>query len=149
MPNRTTRSIIYAIVITLSILLLFACQEPSTSTKVIQVIDGDTIVTVDGYHIRYIGIDAPEKGELYFLEALQVNRRLVDGKKVRLEKDISETDRHGRQLRYVYVNNVFVNAEIVRLGYAYAKTYRPDTKYQPYLEAMEIEAKQLRRGMWK
>lgn len=145
----TTRRKIYVLLIALVMLLLFACPEPSTGTKVVQVIDGDTIIVEGGYHIRYIGIDAPEKGQLYSSEATQINRKLVENKKVRLEKDISETDRHGRLLCYVYVNAIFVNAEIVRLGYAYAKAYPPDTKYQSYLEAMEREAKKLRKGIWK
>ncbi len=140
---------IYILLIILVTLLFVACQEPSSGTKVIKVVDGDSIVIEGSYHVRYIGIDAPEKGEPYFLEATQLNRRLVEGKKVRMEKDTSETDRYGRLLCYVYVNNVFVNAEIVRLGYAYAKSYPPDIKHQQYLETLELEAKRLKRGIWK
>ena len=140
---------IYILLITLVTLLFLACQEPSSGTKVIKVIDGDSIVIEGGYHVRYIGIDAPEKGEPYFLEATQLNRRLVEGKKIRMEKDISETDRYGRLLCYVYVNDIFVNAEIVKLGYAYAKSYPPDIKHQQYLETLELGAKQLNRGIWK
>ncbi len=143
------RSKIYTIFIFTIILLLFSCQGQSSVTKVVQVIDGDTIIIAGGYHVRYIGIDAPEKGETYYLESTQLNKGLLEGKRIRLEKDISEKDKYGRLLRYVYVDNTFINAEIVRLGYAYAKTYPPDTKYQLYLEAMEKEAKQIKRGIWK
>jgi len=129
--------------------LAAACQQPGDVAVVTQVIDGDTIVIHGGRHVRYIGIDAPEVGERYYLEAKRVNEELVAGKKVRLEKDISETDKHGRLLRYVYVGDTFVNAEMVRQGCAWAKAYPPDVKYQVYLEAMEREAKQLRRGIWK
>ena len=82
------------------------------------------------------------------MEAWQANRELVEGKEVYLERDVSQTDKYGRLLRYVYVDNVFVNGELVRLGLAYAKAYPPDTKYQDYLEKLETEAKQAGRGMW-
>lgn len=125
------------------------CAGVPTTAKVTQVIDGDTIVIQGGYKIRYLGVDAPERDEPYYSEACQANQRLVQGKKVRLERDISDTDRYGRFLRYVYVNDTFVNAELVRQGYAYARPYPPDTKYQVYLEAAEREAKFSRRGMWQ
>ena len=101
--------------------------------------------------MRYIGIDTQEiypQPEPFSGEAWQANRRLVEGKRVRLERDVSETDKYGRLLRYVYVDGVFVNAELVKLGLAWAKAYPPDTKYQDYLEQMETEAREAGRGMW-
>ena len=138
-----------AILFLLPALLLLACQEPSSVAKVIQVIDGDTVVIEGGYHVRYIGIDAPEKDEFCYLEAEEANRELVEGKRVRLEKDVSEEDRYGRLLRYVYVDGSFVNAEIVKQGYARVRAYPPDVKYQVYLEAIEKEARQTEKGGWK
>lgn len=99
--------------------------------------------------MRYIGIDTPEKGEFYYEEATRANRELVEGKKVRLERDVSERDKYGRLLRYVYVNGVFVNAELVRQGYARATAYPPDTKYQSLLEQKEREARGARKGIWR
>ena len=118
---------------------------------VTRVIDGDTVVIDTGQRVRYIGIDTPEvypQPEAGGMEAWQANRQLVEGKKVRLERDVSETDKYGRLLRYVYVDDVFVNAELVRLGLAEAKAYPPDIKYQDYLEEMEAEARAAGRGMW-
>ncbi|MBM4446774.1 MAG: hypothetical protein FJ023_05405 [Chloroflexi bacterium] len=126
-----------------------ACQQPSDMAMVIKVIDGDTIVIDGGYHVRYIGIDSPESDEFYCLEAKQVNEDLVAGKKVRLERDISDKDSYGRLLRYVYVGDNFINAEMVRQGCAWAVAYPPDVKYQVYLEAMEKEARQTKRGFWR
>ena len=140
---------IITLIFPLTLLLLFACQQPSGMVKVIQVIDGDTIAIEGGYHVRYFGIDAPEKNEPLYLEAKQANEELVAGKRVKLEKDTSDKDRYGRLLRYVYVDDIFVNAEMVRRGYAYAKAYPPDVKYQVYLEAMEKEARRAKRGVWK
>ena len=133
-------------------LTLLSCSAPPDIARVVEVIDGDTITIEGGYRVRYIGIDTPEiyPGlEAYGQEAWQANRRLVGDKRVRLERDISETDKYGRLLRYVYIDDILVNAELVRLGLAQAKTYPPDTKYQAYLEKLESEARQAGRGMWQ
>lgn len=97
------------------------------------------------------GIDAPElypQPEAYGIEAWQANRQLVEGKTVRLERDVSERDKYGRLLRYVYVDGIFINAELVREGLARAEAYLPDTKHQDYLEGMEAEARFVGRGIW-
>ena len=138
-------------IILLLLLPICGCTSPPDTALVVQVIDGDTIIIEGGYRVRYIGIDTPEvypRLEAYGMEAWQANRELVEGKEVRLELDVSETDKYERLLRYVYVGNVLVNAELVRQGLAQAKAYPPDTKYQDYLEKLEAEAKQAGRGMW-
>ena len=127
-------------------------STPDTSYifRVIEVIDGDTIIIEGGQRVRYIGIETPEirpEAEDFGIEAWQANRRLVEGKRVRLEKDVSETDKYGRLLRYVYINDIFVNAELVKEGLAEAIAYPPDTRYQDYLEQTEAEARKAGRGM--
>jgi len=140
------------IFIILSLLLpLFSCSSPPETARVIEVIDGDTITIAGGYRVRYIGIDTPEVHpdvEEFGIEAWQANRKLVEGKEVRLERDVSNTDKYGRLLRYVWIDNILVEAELVRQGLARAKAYPPDTKYQDYLEQMEAEARDAGRGMW-
>jgi endonuclease YncB( thermonuclease family) len=115
---------------------------------VARVIDGDTIEMEDGQHVRYIGIDAPERGESYYWEALQANSDLVAGKQVRLEKDVEDEDRNGRLLRYVWVGDTMVNAELVRHGYAYSYSYGPNLRYQEHLLRLEKEAREQRWGLW-
>jgi micrococcal nuclease len=118
---------------------------------VTEVIDGDTITIAGGDRVRYIGIDTPEihpQVEAFGREAWQANRELVEGKAVRLERDVSETDKYDRLLRYVWVDGTMVNAELVRRGLAEAKAYPPDTKYRSFLEQAEAEARQAGRGMW-
>ena len=131
---------------------------PETQITVTRVIDGDTIeVDIGGtiYRVRYIGMDTPElddeRPEFCALaqEATRLNRQLVEGETVRLERDISETDKYGRLLRYVYVDDTFVNAELVRQGLAWAEAYEPDTKYQDILEEAEAEARQDKIGLWQ
>jgi micrococcal nuclease len=133
------------------ICLLFvitACGPRADTVAVLRVIDGDTIVVSGNLRVRYIGINAPEMKERFGRQAWQANRRLVEGKRVRLEKDISNTDKYGRLLRYVWVDDLLVEAELVRMGYARARAYPPDVKYQDQLEALEREARAAGRGMW-
>ena len=145
------KSITWLLAIILVLLPVCSCSSPPDTARVTQVIDGDTIIIEGGYRVRYIGIDTPEvhpELETCGMEALEANRKLVEGKEVCLERDVSETDKYGRLLRYVYVDDVFVNAELVRQGLAEAKAYPPDTKYQSHLEEMEAEARRAGRGMW-
>ncbi len=149
MSRTTGRSWLLAIILLL--LPLYGCGSPPDTGRVTQVIDGDTITIEGGYRVRYIGIDAPEtypEGEPFGTEARQANRSLVEGREVYLERDVSETDEYGRLLRYVYVDGVLINAELIRQGLARAIAYPPDTKHQDYLEQMETEARESGRGMW-
>jgi Micrococcal nuclease (thermonuclease) homologs len=116
---------------------------------VTRVIDGDTIEIAGGHRVRYIGIDTPERGEPYYLEALKANRNLVEGKMVRLEKDVEDKDKYGRLLRYVYVDGMMVNAELVRAGYAYSYSYAPNLRYQVCFLQLEREARGQGRGLWR
>jgi micrococcal nuclease len=152
-----TKICIYVVSVLFLIFSVSGCVV-SESPVVTRVIDGDTIeVDIEGelYRVRYIGIDTPEmddeRPEFRALaqEATNLNRRLVAGESIRLEKDISENDRYGRLLRYVYVDGVFVNAELVRQGLAWSKTYEPDVKYQGILDRAEAEAKQDKIGIWQ
>jgi micrococcal nuclease len=121
-------------------------------------IDGDTIqVVIEGeeYRVRYIGVDAPEtvhpKEPVEWMgpESFAINRKLVEGKTVYLEKDVSETDQYGRLLRYVFLSDgTFVNGELVRLGFALVGTYPPDVKYQDLLLGLQQQARENDRGLW-
>jgi micrococcal nuclease len=105
--------------------------------------------------LRYIGIDTPETVapgspvEWMGPEASAANAALVDGQTVFLEKDVSETDRFGRLLRYVYLaSGVMVNEELVRLGYAYASSYPPDVRHQLRFQRAQNQAAAEGRGLW-
>lgn len=98
--------------------------------------------------MRYIGVDTPDHGEPYCEESAEQNRQLVEGKIVCLEKDVSETDRYDRLLRYVWVGEMLVNSELVRQGYARAVAYPPDVKYQQQFAQLEREAREQNRGLW-
>jgi micrococcal nuclease len=118
---------------------------------VTEVIDGDTIgvfINNTTYRVRYIGINTPESGEPCGSEATAFNNSLVGGKTVIMVKDVSETDRYGRLLRYVYVDDLFVNAELVAKGYAEAVRYPPDTRYAEHFEELEAQARAANTGCY-
>jgi hypothetical protein len=73
----------------------------------------------------------------------------VEGEQVILVKDVSETGRYGRLLRYVYLEDgTFVNAELVRQGYAVIATFPPDVRHQALFLELEREAREAGRGLW-
>ena len=120
--------------------------------KYIRVIDGDTAeFEIEGvrYRVRYIGVNTPEKGQAYYKEAKEYNERLLQSGEIVLYKDVSETDRYGRLLRYVKAGNVFVNYDLVKNGYAQVMTLPPDVSCsETFLNAQEF-AISAKRGLWK
>lgn len=152
--------LLFAFLLALAVMLAlagceFLVEEDPTPAPVIpggetatvtRVIDGDTIdVRLDGetFRVRYVGIDTPERDEPCYAEATQANAEWVAGQTVTLVRDVSNRDIYGRLLRYVYVGDVFVNAELVAGGYAEAGYYPPDTAYLDYFNQLEANA---RRG---
>jgi len=118
---------------------------------VTRIIDGDTIEIQGGQRVRYIGIDTPEitQDECFSSQATNKNKELVGNKKVRLVKDVSETDRYARLLRYVYTEDgKFVNDILVKEGYANASSYPPDVKYQDLFRKSQQEAASANLGLW-
>lgn len=124
---------------------------------VLGVVDGDTIdVQIGGQRVRvrYIGINTPETvhptrgAECFGAEASARNKALVSGQFVRLEKDVSETDKYGRLLRYVYVDDFMVNEMLVAEGYANVSTYPPDVRYTERFRTAEAAARAAGKGLW-
>ena len=131
-----------------------ACVPTATAreiARVTRIVDGDTIdVEIDGasFRVRYIGMDTPERGRPFFDEATRRNASLVEGRTVTLIKDVSETDRYDRLLRYVLVGSIFVNYELVRDGYALAFTYPPDVACSEDFVEAQRQALSEGRGLW-
>ena len=140
---------------------LVSCQTDSLlAVKVVRVVDGDTIqVCCIGWKrekVRYIGINTPEtkhptkEVEHYGKEASEANRKLVDGKTVRMEFDVQQLDRYKRLLAYVYLEDgTFVNAWLVENGYAMVMTVPPNVKHQELFLKLQREAREARRGLWE
>jgi micrococcal nuclease len=133
-------------------------RAPHTA-HVVRVVDGDTIlVSVDGAteRVRYIGVDTPETVkprtpvQCFGKKASAFNHALVDGRDVRLVADAEARDRYGRLLAYVYRadDGLFVNAELVRRGYATTLTIAPNVRFAERLRELAAAARQAGRGLW-
>jgi micrococcal nuclease len=129
---------------------------------VTKVVDGDTMeVLINGqsFNVRFVGIDTPETVDprrpvgCFGKESSNETKRLLTGKNVILQKDISNTDKYNRILRYVYLplddgSFLFVNDYLVREGFANVYTYPPDVKYNEKFREAEKEARENKRGLW-
>lgn len=146
----------------LLILLLLLFPSPALASnrcdyrQVSRVIDGDTFVLKNGQRIRLLGIDTPESADprravqFYGLEAKQFLKRLVENKLVCLRRDRDRTinrDRYNRLLRYVYVDKVFVNKEIVSKGYGFVFVQFP-FQYMEEFRKLQQEAMEKEVGLW-
>jgi len=131
------------------------------TARVVRIVDGDTIIIDRGRgneRLRYIGMDTPESVKpdtpVQFMakEAAAANGALVEGREVVLERDVSETDRYDRLLRYVWLRDGdawrFVNLELVRQGFAQVATYPPDVRWTNTFLAAQREARDAGRGLW-
>jgi len=136
---------------------------------VTRAVDGDTLKLENGERVRLIGIDTPEMHESSKLnrdaqrsgqdvaaikqlgrQSYEFTKKLVEGKRVRLEFDVERFDKYKRILVYVYLSDgTFVNAEIVKQGYASLMTYPPNVKYAELFQKLYREARENRRGLWQ
>lgn len=140
-------------------------DDSFTKAVVKRVVDGDTIIAVidnKEYRIRLIGINCPEytsKIEVYGKEATEYTTKMLTGKTIYLEKDVSETDKYNRLLRYVWlqvpkqfseeeIKNKMFNAMLVLNGYAQTTTYPPDVKYANHFKNFSEQARKNNVGLW-
>ena len=130
----------------------------SVDGLVVYVVDGDTIEVSLGdsvEDVRYIGVDTPEVDpnigvECFGDEASEANGRLVEGREVRLVFDAERRDPYGRLLAYVYrkPDALFVNAALIRGGYARTLTIEPNDRFAEALDRLEQAAANAGRGLW-
>jgi micrococcal nuclease len=136
------KKVVYVICI---ILWVWGCVP---TEKVVEVVDGDTFMLESGESVRLLGINTPEHGEPGADLAKAFLIQLVYMRQVRLKKDQNDRDDYDRLLRYVYIDDIFVNAELVRMGLAEARSYPPDTLYRELLEGIERIAVRNSKGLW-
>ena len=136
-------------------------QHPTQKNEydVTQAVDGDTIQLHTGKKVRYVGIDTPEirhyrggvwqySPERYALDALDYNKAMVVGERVRLEFGTEKEDRYGRWLAYVYVGERMINAELLKQGYATIYAFRAQVKHLDVLMDAQAEAMENEKGLW-
>ena len=134
---------------------LFLSSTALAYQKVVRVYDGDTVLLENGTRVRYLGIDTPEidheggRSDFMAEEARDVNRKMVEGKRVRLEYDQEKVDSYGRRLAYLFLpNGETVNAVLVRRGLAHVMSIRPNLKYRDVLVGCQREAMTEGVGIW-
>jgi micrococcal nuclease len=134
-----------------------APARAGVEATVTRVVDGDTVeVSLGGGfgNVRYIGVDTPESVapgqpvECFGERASELNRDLVEGRGVRLVFDNERRDQYGRLLAYVYAGETFVNAELVRRGFARTLTISPNTDHAALFDRLEQAAGNAGRGLW-
>lgn len=136
-------------------------KEEATSSGVLvtKVVDGDTIEIEGGEKVRYLGVDTPETKDprkpvqCFGKEASNKNKELVEGKRVVLEKDVTNTDKYNRLLRFVFLDlgngtRLFINDYLIREGYGQVLTIPPDVKYSEQFLAAQKQAREAKLGLW-
>lgn len=118
--------------------------------KVERIVDGDTIVLNNGSIVRYVGITCPEENEPFDKESTEANRKLVEGKEIKLEYDNYKGDKFGRILAYVIVDGKNVSMELAKTGMAQVVVYQHKKPfiYQDKLLQAQDEAKKKKLGIW-
>lgn len=117
-----------------------------TNASITSVVDGDTLDSSLG-KIRLLGVNTPEKGEQGYEQASNYLKQL-ENKTVLVERVGENKDKYSRLLRYVFYNGLFVNKEILALGFAHYYAY-DDDKYTKTLLEAEQKARELALGLWE
>lgn len=134
-----------------------------------KVFDGDTFLLANGEKVRLIGLDTPElhdsdklfrdsrKSKMEVVKIKMMGQKsylftklMVEGRYVKLDFDVERKDKYNRLLAYAYLQNgTFVNAEILKQGYASMMTIPPNTKYVNVFLKLYKEARENKRGLWQ
>ncbi|WP_036604272.1 thermonuclease family protein [Paenibacillus assamensis] len=129
-------------------------DQPFTKTKVKRIVDGDTFITSEGDKVRLIGVNTPEthgKVQYYGQEAKEYTDNQLTGSTVYMFQDAGNTDKYGRLLRYIFIenDNQMFNERLIREGYANTMTIPPNVLYSKTFTALEREARNNNRGLWQ
>jgi micrococcal nuclease len=126
--------------------------------QVTRVVDGDTIVVqMAGAEkkVRLIGIDTPEsvhpdetRNVPYGKIASEFTRQQLEGQQVYLEYDVAETDKYGRILAYVWLNDKMFNKTLLQEGHAMLATFPPNVRYVDDFTKLQAEARDAGKGLW-
>jgi micrococcal nuclease len=124
---------------------------------VTNVIDGDTLdvkINNKEERVRLLLVDTPETKhpskpiQPFGPEASEFTKQTLLGKQVRLEKDVSERDRYGRVLVYVWVDGKMHNETLIEKGLARVAVFPPDTKYVDEFREKQRQAQEKAIGIW-
>lgn len=137
----------------LATLLISGSSFANSLRHVDQVIDGDTIILDGNEYVRLIGINTPETHhpkkpvQCYGKEASDYLKQRLEGKDVRLEYGSERLDKYNRTLGFIHLGRTFINAEMVKEGYAFAYTRFP-FKYEKKFVKLQKKAEKKDLGLW-
>lgn len=151
-----------ALVTLLLVILILAggCSDPADrasqdsdagGVELVETIDGDTFdVRIDGVteRVRLVGINTPERGECLASEATDALDQLLRSGPIRLDVDTNDRDRWDRLLRHVWVDDTYLNEQLVIQGLAIARSYPPDTMLDDRLSEAQSQAESAGVGRW-
>ena len=126
-------------------------QPERVAANVLRVIDSRTIIIDAGQGeqiVRLIGINTPDFGDPFYDFSREVTQSWIGGKSVGLESDQMEIDSQGRLLRYVFFENIMINAALMVNGLGSIETELPNVRYDNYLKQMELQARESEVGIW-
>ena len=126
---------------------IVGCTQQSGTISGVEIIDGDTFRLANGDTIRLIGIDAPELSQPGGELSREYLAHLLLGKPITLERGHEDRDKYNRLLRFVYIDDLCINEEMVRQGYAEAR-YLSENPIREYYLQLEIQAEVTRTGLW-
>jgi micrococcal nuclease len=126
-------------------------QPELVAASVLRVIDARTIVVrLDGGEqtVRLIGVESPLFGDPWYDYAQLASETWIEGNDVLLESDQRDVDDQGRLLRYVYFDDVMINALLIFNGLGKFESDHPDVRYDSLLADLEQQARAAESGMW-
>ncbi|MGB1340517.1 MAG: thermonuclease family protein [Cycloclasticus pugetii] len=143
--------------VTFLLLYLVACStvQAGSLLKVINVIDGDTVMLKNGLTVRLLGINTPEMGykgraiEAGAVAAKKALKKWVLNKMVLVEYDVEQKDRYGRILAHLFLDDgQHINLEMLRSGQATLSIHPPNLRYAHRFKAMQRQAEKKKIGLW-
>ena len=133
-------------------------RAADTPYRVVQVLDGDTIVVrrAGGADetIRLLGVDTPETHhprkpvQCYGPEAAAFTTRRLFGQVVQLEDDVERHDIYARRLAYVYLRGSLFERDLLRKGYARLLVIEPNHAHARDMLDDELNARARHVGLW-
>lgn len=134
-----------------------AALDIEDQARVVEVIDGDTLVLSNGLEVRLVGTQAPKLplGRRGFTawplaeEARALLEELALKQTVGLAYGGRRQDRHGRTLAQLYrADGLWLQGEMVRRGFARVYGFDDNRALLPELLALERQARAARLGLW-
>jgi len=148
--------------------IYFSSTQKYEHVLVEKVLNTNTIILQGGEKVKLIGLKAlepprkerTERDEFGFIaelpedpissleeQAFSFAKNLLEGKHVRLEFDVRKKTSELHTCAYIYLDELLVNAEFLRQGFAHLQIAAPNLKHSELLRAAYREAREEKRGI--